>query len=95
MTKILDGKVLRDKILLELKEKTSQLNLKPGLAVVLIGNDPASQIYVKNKISTCKKIGFYSKKILISKNTSRDEIFSHLDQLNHDKKIHGILVQYP
>lgn len=95
MIKILDGKVLKDKIFLNLKQKVSQLKLKPGLAVVLIGNDLASQIYVKNKILACKKVGFYSEEIFLSENASEDEIFSHLNRLNKDKKIHGILVQYP
>lgn len=95
MAKILNGKTLKDKILIDLRQKVSQLKLKPGLAVVLIGNDPASQVYVKNKILACKKVGFYSEKIFLSENASEDEIFSHLERLNKDKKIHGILVQYP
>jgi len=95
MTKILDGKTLRDLIIDELKEKIKDLKLKPGLAVVLIGNDPASEVYVKNKILTCHKIGFYSEQIFLSADTSKEEIFFHLKRLNKSKKIHGILVQYP
>lgn len=93
--KILDGEFLKDKIIEDLKKKTESLKVKPGLAVVLVGNNPASQVYVKNKILACQKIGFYSEQILLSENASRDEIFSHLERLNKSKKIHGILVQYP
>jgi len=95
MNKILDGKTLRDLIIENLKEKIKDLKVKPGLAVVLVGNDPASEVYVKNKILTCHKIGFYSEQIFLSEQVSKDEIFSHLERLNKSKKIHGILVQYP
>lgn len=95
MKKILDGEYLKNKILANLKEKISNLKIKPGLAVVFIGKNPASQIYVKNKILACEKIGFYSRQILLSENVSKDEIFDYLEQLNKDEKIHGILVQYP
>ncbi|MCX7956263.1 MAG: bifunctional 5,10-methylenetetrahydrofolate dehydrogenase/5,10-methenyltetrahydrofolate cyclohydrolase [Patescibacteria group bacterium] len=95
MAKILDGKFLRDKIIENLKNKVNSLKIKPGLAVVLIGDNPASQVYVKNKILACHKIGFYSEQILLSVKASKDEIFSHLERLNKSTKIHGILVQYP
>jgi len=95
MNKILDGKLLRDLIIEQLKEKVKDLKLKPGLAVMLIGNDPASEVYVKNKILACCKIGFYSEQIFLSVDTSKEQIFSHLERLNKSKKIHGILVQYP
>lgn len=95
MGKIIDGKALKDKIIQDLKNKTESLKVKPGLAVVLVGDNPASQVYVKNKILACQKIGFYSKQVLLPENTSKDEIFSYLERLNKDEKIHGILVQYP
>ncbi len=95
MTKILNGKLLQEEIFKQLKIKVDKLPEKPGLAVVLIGDDPASQVYVKNKILACQKIGFYSEQILLSEKASKDEIFSHLERLNKSKKINGILVQYP
>lgn len=95
MGKIIDGKALKDKIIQDLKNKTESLKVKPGLAVVLVGDNPASQVYVKNKILACQKIGFYSEQVLLPENTSKDEIFSYLERLNKDEKIHGILVQYP
>ncbi len=93
--KILEGKSLSYKIQSDLKKKIYQLTNKPGLAVVIVGDDPASQIYVENKIRACREIGFYSEKITLPETTSKEKIFSLLTQLNHNEKINGILVQFP
>ena len=95
MTTIIDGKLVSKKIRDDLKEKSSLLENKPGLAVVLIGSDPASQIYVNGKIKACAEIGFYSEKIELKETVSEKEILDIIDRLNNDKKIHGILVQFP
>jgi len=95
MTTIIDGKLISQKIRNELKEKTILLKDKPGLAVVLVGNDPGSQIYINGKIKVCAEIGFYSEKIELKETVSEKEIFEILARLNSDKKIHGILVQFP
>ena len=95
MTTIIDGRVVSQKIREELKEKASLLKNKPGLAVILIGDDPGSQIYVDNKIKACAEIGFFSKKIELKKTVSEKEIFDILSRLNNDDKIHGILIQFP
>lgn len=92
---ILDGKKLAEKIKLELKEKVAQLKEKPGLAVILIGDNPASKLYIDLKIRFCQEIGFYSEKIIFSEEVLEEELFKTLDRLNNDQKIHGILVQLP
>ncbi len=68
---------------------------KPGLAVVLVGEDPASQVYVKNKVSACEKAGFHSVMHTLPENTSQDALVGLVEQLNADPAIHGILVQLP
>ena len=92
---ILDGKKLRDKIINDLKNQVKKLKKKPGLAVVLVGNNPASKIYVDNKVKACEKIGFYSEKIILPENTSKEKLFLVIDKLNNNPNIHGILIQYP
>lgn len=92
---IIDGRIVSKKIKDELKKKVGFPKNKPGLAVILIGSDPASQIYVNGKIKTCKEIGFFSEKIELKETVSEKEIFNVLTRLNNDKKIHGILVQFP
>lgn len=93
--RILNGKEIRDKVLNELKQKVQKLKKKPGLAVVLVGSNPASVIYVNNKVNACEKIGYYSEKITLPETTSKKRLLSVIDKLNHDSDIHGILIQYP
>ncbi|MBC7474541.1 MAG: bifunctional methylenetetrahydrofolate dehydrogenase/methenyltetrahydrofolate cyclohydrolase FolD [Candidatus Sericytochromatia bacterium] len=99
MTEIINGKEISKKILYEIKVEAEQLyekyEFKAGLAVVLIGNDPASQIYVKNKRATCEKIGFYSEAYDLSEEVKENELIKLLDELNAEPSIHGILVQLP
>lgn len=71
------------------------LGHQPGLAVVLVGEDPASQVYVRNKVSACEKAGFKSVMHRLPENTSQDALVGLVEQLNADKTIHGILVQLP
>ncbi len=92
---LLNGKEISQQILEDIKQQTLSLDPKPGLAVVLVGNDPASEIYVNNKEKACKKVGFYSEKIVLSEAASEDEIFAVIDRLNNDPRIHGILCQFP
>ena len=92
---LLDGKKLNREIKNRLKEKVSQLDVKPGLAVVLVGDNSASKIYVSSKVKACQEVGFYSEKVVLARTISEKEIFKVLDRLNNDKKIHGILVQFP
>lgn len=95
MSQLIDGLGLSKKIQEKIKKEVDGLNFKPGLAVVLIGEDPASQIYVKSKEKACQKVGFYSEKIILDKNITQDKLLSQIRKLNHNPKIHGILVQLP
>lgn len=92
---IIAGKTIAQKIKLEIKEKVAKLKVKPGLAVVLVGNDPASKIYVDSKEKACQEIGYYSKKIVLPKTTTQRRLNSVVEQLNKNPRIHGFLVQLP
>lgn len=97
--KILDGKTLGLKLREELKNKVSLLKkesqITPGLAVILVGDNPASQVYVKQKLRACTEAGFYSLEYKFPSNTSSLELKKQIEKLNEDPKIHGILVQLP
>jgi methylenetetrahydrofolate dehydrogenase (NADP+)/methenyltetrahydrofolate cyclohydrolase len=93
--KLIDGKKIAEKLRNELKKRTSKLKEKPGLAVVLVGDNPASQVYVNMKEKKCKEIGFHFKKILLPEKTSEEKLLQVIDELNQDNKIHGMLVQLP
>ena len=95
MAIILDGKNLRDKILTELKEKIDTYEKKPTLVVILVGENPASQIYVNNKKKTAEKIGINSIVIYYPENTTEQELLNKIDELNKDNKVTAILVQLP
>ena len=87
MSKIIDGKQIAQKIKDDLKEKVKDLPVKPGLAVVLVGSDPASEIYVSSKEKACKEVGFYSKKIILPENTFQNDLNQIINGLNIDNKI--------
>jgi methylenetetrahydrofolate dehydrogenase (NADP+) / methenyltetrahydrofolate cyclohydrolase len=96
---IIDGKLIAQKIHVRtareveiLKEK---YDLQPGLVVVLIGEDPASKIYVSMKEKKSKELGFYSEQIVLDKNATMNEVLTLIDKLNKDPKVNGILVQSP
>ncbi len=92
---ILDGVAVRNRILENLKPRIAQLSRKPGLAVVLVGNDPASEIYVRGKIKACGEIGICSEKLTPPESISTEELLAIIDNLNHRADIDGILVQMP
>ncbi|HYL75128.1 MAG TPA: bifunctional methylenetetrahydrofolate dehydrogenase/methenyltetrahydrofolate cyclohydrolase FolD [Bryobacteraceae bacterium] len=96
--KILDGKWVRDQILAELKPRIERLKANhrpPGLAVVLVGHDPASEIYVRNKIKTCGELGIYSEKVAPPDTISTEDLLGIIEGLNQRPEIDGILVQVP
>ncbi len=98
MAKIIDGKLIAANIRGEIKEKTEALKkegIQPGLAVIIVGTDAASQVYVRNKIKACAEVGFYSENYELPENTTQEELLTLIDKLNQDSKIHGILVQLP
>lgn len=95
---IIDGKALAKEKRAEIAKQVEELKEKgvtPGLAVVLVGEDPASQIYVRNKHKACEEVGIYSRKITLPEETTEEEILKIIDELNNDPEIDGILVQLP
>jgi methylenetetrahydrofolate dehydrogenase (NADP+)/methenyltetrahydrofolate cyclohydrolase len=95
---LIDGKAVAERINDETRQRADRLKLRgiaPGLAVVLVGDDPASVAYVRNKDRTSQKLGFYSRKIELPKETTQAELLEIVHELNADPLIHGILVQSP
>ncbi len=95
MTTILDGKTCADKILDNIKEQVSKLDTTPGLAVILVGNNPASSIYVKNKEKKAQYAGFNSIIHKLPENTTKESLLNLIEKLNKDCNIDGILLQLP
>ena len=97
--KIIDGKAIssaiKEEVRLETIELKKQKGITPGLAFIIVGDNPASQIYVRNKGKACEEMGFYSVTKALPQNTTKEEILSLIDSFNKDEKIHGILVQMP
>jgi len=93
--KIIDGKKLAEKIRKEIKEKVKKIGIKPGLAFVLVGNNPASQVYVGGKDKACKEAGFYTETHHLPENIDELRLLQLIDKINQDKKIHGMIVQLP
>ncbi len=96
---LIDGKKIAAEIRNELKEKISQLKVEgknvPGLVAIIVGDDPASQIYVSSKSKACEEIGMRSKTINLNAEISEEELLSIIKSFNEDKNYHGILVQLP
>lgn len=96
--KILDGKAVAALVLEECRVESAELlakGIKPGLAVVLVGDDPASKVYVSSKTRTCNDLGFHSLKIELPAETTQEELLKVVRDLNADPDVHGILVQSP
>ncbi len=93
--KLIDGKAIAASLRAELKEKIAQLDRAPGLAVIIVGEDPASQIYVRNKIKACAELGIRSYSYELPKETSQCELEGLLDTLARDSQVDGILLQLP
>lgn len=93
--KCINGKAIANQLRLALKESIEKEKEKPGLAVVIVGNDPASQIYVRNKIKACAEIGIQSYCYTLSEDATQEEVEDLLDQLAIDERVHGILLQLP
>lgn len=99
MATIIDGKLVTAKIREEIKNESAafekETGIKPGLAVIIVGDDPASQVYVRNKGKACEEVGFYSEIHRLPAETTEEELLSLVHSLNENEKIHGILVQSP
>jgi methylenetetrahydrofolate dehydrogenase (NADP+)/methenyltetrahydrofolate cyclohydrolase len=98
MAELIDGKELAKKIRSELKQKVEVLKEKginPKLAVIMVGNDPGSTVYVKNKSKACEKVGIEFEEYLYEEDLTEEELLKVIDKLNKDDSIHGILLQSP
>ena len=99
MAQMIDGKKIaaeiREQIAADTKKLVEETGVRPGLAVVIVGDDPASHVYVRNKKKACEQVGFYSEEHALPEQTTQQELMALLDRLNQDPKIHGILVQLP
>lgn len=95
---IIDGKLLASHVRAEWKQRAARLTeqgLRPGLAVIMVGDNPASEIYVRNKVKACSEIGIHSEVHHFSANTNQDEVLDCIRVLNQNQHVHGILVQLP
>lgn len=97
--RIIDGKAISAEIREEIVQRTrgfvERYGTAPGLAVIIVGSDPASAVYVRNKKRACEQVGFYSRTYELCEDTTQEELESLIDELNADSAIHGILVQLP
>ena len=99
MAVILDGKKIAGEIRQEIKKETEKIfaerQIKPGLAVIIVGDDPASAIYVRNKEKAAQEVGFNSVVKRYPANTSQEDLLAAVDEINNDESIHGMIVQLP
>jgi len=99
MAHIIDGKIISASARANIAERTAafeaETGVKPGLAVVIVGSDPASQVYVRNKKKGCGEVGFYSEVHEMPEETTMPELLAKIEELKSNEKIHGILVQLP
>ena len=98
MYQIIDGKAVSRQVKEQVRLETEELKKKgitPGLAVIIVGEDPASQVYVRNKEKACEEVGFYSEKFALPENTTQQELNNLVKELNGRKEINGILCQLP
>jgi len=98
MMKLIDGRVVAEKVYADLRKEIAQLKthgVTPGLAVVLVGDNPASRAYVRSKDKMCRELGLHSVKLELPASTTQDELLERVKELNRDPAIHGILVQSP
>jgi len=99
IAKLISGPEIAKDIKAEVAEEVSEIvrlkGVRPGLTVILVGNDPASKVYVRNKQLGCEQVGFKSEAIRMDENVSTEDLLKKIDHLNYDINVHGILVQLP
>ena len=99
MAKIIDGKRIAAETRADIAKRAKQFadahGYAPGLAVIIVGEDPASQVYVRNKKKACEEVGFYSQVFEMPAETTMEALLAKIEELKKDEKIHGILVQLP
>lgn len=93
--KIIDGKLVSQSVRDRIKAEVEKMETKPGLAVIIVGEDPASKVYVRNKKRGCEEVGFNSWVYEMPEETTQEELLSLIDKLNDSSEVHGILVQLP
>ncbi len=97
--RIIDGRAVARKLKAEHRTRVEKLvsehGVRPGLTVILVGEDPASRVYVRNKIAACQDVGIRSERVELSADISEEELLSRIDKLNRDPEVHGILIQLP
>ena len=86
---------IKDSARLEIENLKKNFGITPGLAVIIVGENPASQVYVRNKHKTCAELGIVSEVVAMPENSTKEDLLAKIDELNADKNIHGILVQLP
>jgi methylenetetrahydrofolate dehydrogenase (NADP+)/methenyltetrahydrofolate cyclohydrolase len=95
---LIDGRAIAEKVYVDLRDKIAALKSKglmPGLAVILVGDNPASRTYVRSKDKMCRELGLHSVKLELPKETTQTDLFARVEEFNRDPAIHGILVQSP
>ncbi len=98
MAELIDGRAVAEKVYAELRQEIADLKgrgVTPGLAVVLVGDDPASRAYVRSKDKMCRDLGLHSVKLELPATTTQEDLLAHVAELNRDAAVHGILVQSP
>ena len=98
MAKLIDGRAIAEKVYVDLRRDIAALKSKrvtPGLAVILVGDNPASRAYVRSKDKMCRSLGLHSVKLVLPASTTQTELLARVEELNRDPEIHGILVQSP
>ena len=98
MAKLIDGRAIAEKVYVDLRREIAELKVKgitPGLAVILVGDNPASRAYVRSKDKMCRELGLHSLKLELPESTTQGELLRRIEELNRDPSIHGILVQSP
>ena len=95
MAKIIDGKAISAEIRAEIAAEVASMKVKPGLSVVIVGEDPASKVYVRNKHKACSEVGIRSEVIELPETTTQEELDAVIDRLNADPSVNGILCQLP
>ena len=99
MATIIDGKAvsaaIREEITKEVESFKAETGVTPGLAVIIVGEDPASTVYVRNKHKACQDVGMFSEVRRMKEETTEEELLAVIDEMNRDEKLHGILVQLP
>lgn len=96
--RLIEGKKISGEIREELRQEVELLKSKgitPGLVVILVGEDAASQVYVNSKAKTCEQLGYYSEVVRLPADTTQEALLDHIDRYNRDDRVHGILVQLP